>query len=271
MKYDPTKIMHREILSAEERAWLLAISKNYPLDDFLKDNRNFEEAAVDFVYTSAKIEGNTYDRIDTDGLVRMGVTAGGKKHTDALMIVNLKSAFDDVMQADENTVIDKDYICNLHKVLMENLLPKKEQGMVRMSAVSIGATEYQPLESFTKLTEEMKTMVQVANQYSNDFERAIYLHCNLAYLQYFKDGNKRTARLTQTSVLVQSGILPLFFSAKLIEKYKRAVISYYETGEYRAYVDFFKENYFIAMERLIGKEPKIVLEAKEPSILKIKM
>jgi hypothetical protein len=49
------------------------------------------------------------------------------------------------------------------------------------------------------------------------------------------------------------------------------VISYYETGEYRAYVDFFKENYLIAMERLIGKEPKIVLETKEPSVLKIKM
>lgn len=258
--------MHREILTTEERAWLLAVAKNYPLDVFLKDNRNFEEAAVDFVYTSAKIEGNTYDRIDTDGLVRMGVTAGGKKHTDALMIVNLKSAFDDVMQADVNTVIDRDYVCNLHKVLMESLLPKKEQGMVRMSAVSIGATEYQPLESFTKLTEEMKTIMQVANRYNDPFERAIYLHCNLAYLQYFKDGNKRTARLTQTAALTQSGILPLFFSASLIEKYKRSVISYYETGEYRAYIDFFKENYLVAMERLIGKEP--VVDIEQATLLK---
>lgn len=59
---------------------------------------------VDFVYTSAKIEGNTYDRIDTDNLLRFGVTAGGKRHSDAVMLVNLRNGFEQVMAIEPGNV-----------------------------------------------------------------------------------------------------------------------------------------------------------------------
>ncbi|MBR5675126.1 MAG: Fic family protein, partial [Neisseriaceae bacterium] len=51
-------------------------------------------------------------------------------------------------------------------------------------------------------------MLQTAAQYENAFEQAIFLHCNTAYLQYFRDGNKRTARLLQTAAMVKNGVLP---------------------------------------------------------------
>lgn len=258
MKYNPLAIMHKEILTDFEKEWFLTLSKNYPLQTFLKDNRNFEEAAVDFVYTSAKIEGNTYDRLDTDSLIRGGRTAGGKQYSDALMILNLKNAFDMVIKCDMSVQIDKDYTCNLHAVLMDNLLLKEEQGLVRKTAVSISATEYEPLESFVKLSEEFKTIFEESKKYANVFERAIYLHCNLAYLQYFKDGNKRTARLIKTATLVQGGVLPLFFNEKLIDKYRRAIVNYYETGGYKQYIDFFKENYAMSIEKLLGKTPVLL-------------
>jgi Fic family protein len=81
----------------------------------------------------------------------------------------------------------------------------------------------------------------------------VYLHCNLAYLQYFRDGNKRTARLMQTAALTRAQVLPLLFKDTLIGKYQKATLHYYETGEYEPYVDFFKENYELAIFALAGR------------------
>ncbi|WP_207143818.1 Fic family protein [Ectothiorhodospira shaposhnikovii] len=233
------------------------LSKRYSLDLLNIDHRNFDEMAVDFVYTSAKIEGNTYDRIDTDNLLRMGITAGGKRYSDAVMIVNLRNAFNDVMNIEDNTKLDLDYLCDLHKVIMKDLLPLHEQGIVRTSGVRIGASSYTPLADPGQLRTEMKHVLAVAEKYSDPFEQAIYLHCNTAYLQYFRDGNKRTARLMQTAALVRGHTLPLFFSDTLIEQYQRASVHFYETGDYGSYASFFKENYALTVGQLF--------ESAEPS------
>lgn len=49
---------------------------------------------MDFIHTSAKIEGNTYDKNDTLTLLEYRRTAGGKKYCDAKMILNLRDAYE---------------------------------------------------------------------------------------------------------------------------------------------------------------------------------
>ena len=233
---------------------LEALSKCYPLEIFKADIRNYDDYSIDFVYTSAKIEGNTYDRLDTDNLLRLGITAGGKRYSDAVMLLNLREAFDLVMSADSGTVFDLDYLGDLHKVVTKDLLPIHEQGIVRTSPVRVTATTYKPLEDAGRLRTEVKFILSQAEHYADVFEQAVYLHCNLAYLQYFRDGNKRTARLMQTAALVRGGVLPLFFQDALIDRYQRAVVHYYETGDYRPYVDFFKDNYQRNIRDLTGEK-----------------
>lgn len=252
MQYEPSFVGLRPILSDDDKHWLLKQSLRYSLDRFKGDQRNYEEVMVDFVYTSAKIEGNTYDRIDTDNLLRMGVTAGGKRYSDAVMLVNLRDGFDKVMSIEATDPLDLDYLCDLHKLLMRDLLPLNEQGIVRTSDVQIGASSYIPITDTKRLRTEMQFVLDLAKQYTNPFEQAIYLHCNVAYLQYFRDGNKRTARLMQTAALIRAGILPLFFRDAFIENYQRATVRYYETGDYASYVSFFKENYQAAVASLAG-------------------
>lgn len=253
MQYDPSFTSHRSILTDADQHWLDRLAKVYPLTRFKADQRNYEETVVDFVYTSAKIEGNTYDRIDTDNLLRFGVTAGGKRYSDAVMLVNLRNGFETVMNIAHADQLDLDYVCDLHKVLMKDLLPSHEQGIVRTSDVQITASHYTPLSDASRLRTEMKFVLSQANRFTNPFEQAIYLHCNLAYLQYFRDGNKRTARLMQTAALVRSDILPLLFKDSLIGKYQKATVHYYETGDYAPYIDFFKENYELAVYALAGR------------------
>lgn len=252
MQYNPAYVEFRPILSIGERQRLVQLDSRYPLSRFRRDTRNYEEMVVDFVYTSGKIEGNTYDRLDTNNLLRLGVTAGGKRYSDAIMLVNLRNAFEIVLQIEQTTDFDLNYLGNLHKVLIGDSLPLHEQGLGRRSSVNIGASPYVPLTDPVRLRTEAEFVLAEATKYQDPFEQAIYLHCNLAYLQYFRDGNKRTARLMQTAALVKGGRLPLFFSDVLIDKYVSATVKYDETGEYAPYVAFFLENYEQSLSSLVG-------------------
>jgi len=255
MQYNPEFVTRRPILADEDRNALSILAQAYSLERFQADVRNFEEMTVDFVYTSAKIEGNTYDRLDTDNLLRMGITAGGKRYSDAAMIVNLRNGFERVITISPDTPLDFDYLCDMHKILMKDLLPAHQQGCGRQDAVRIGATIYTPLDDPKRLRTEVKLILEEAEKYTDVFEKAIYLHCNLAYLQYFNDGNKRTARMMQTAAMVKGGVLPLFFSDTLIDRYTRATVGYYETGDYAPYAAFFKENYRLVATYLLGRDP----------------
>jgi Fic family protein len=255
MHYNPDFITHRTILNATEADELSRLSTLYPLTTFLNDARNFEEMMVDFVYTSAKIEGNTYDRIDTDNLLRLGITAGGKRYSDAVMLRNLRNSFERIMNIQTDAIsLDLDYLCDTHAILMKDLLEAAQIGSVRTSPVTIGATRYKPPARIQQLRDEVKIILECAPNYNNPFEQAIYLHCNLAYLQYFKDGNKRTARMMQTAALVNHQVLPLFFQESLIDRYVRALVSYYETGDYSAYIAFFIDNYRLNIMNFLGLE-----------------
>jgi len=254
MRYNPAHLVHREILTEDQRALLHAMAATCPIGQLIGDNRHYEEWMVDFVYTSAKIEGNTYDRIDTDNLLRLGITAGSKRYSDAKMLVNLREGFSIVMKADARTQLNEDYLCDLHKALMTELLPVSQQGLVRTGPVTIGASSYRPLSDPLKLKDELKALFAENERYNDPFKRAIHLHCNLAYLQFFHDGNKRTARLMQTAALVRSGVMPLFFRDTLIDQYQRATVGYYETGSYEPYAAFFMKNYEIVAAQMLDQD-----------------
>lgn len=258
MNYDPSFVAHRPILAQDDLQYLRRLAERYSLGRFKEDGRNYEEVEIDFVYTSAKIEGNTYDRVDTDNLLKLGITAGGKRYSDAVMLINLRNGFEIVMAADASTRMDVDYVCALHKVLMRDLLPAREQGIVRTTSVTIGASKYHPLADSGRLRTELKFIMSEADKYTDSFEKAIYLHCNLAYLQYFRDGNKRTARMMQTVAMVQAGIMPLLFSDTLIDQYVRALVNYYETGQYQPYIDFFKTSYGRTISNMLGEQCAVV-------------
>lgn len=77
-------------------------------------------------------------------------------------------------------------------------------------------------------------------EYANPLERAVFLHCNLARLQPFIDGNKRTARMIESVALMNADIIPVY-SAKDADilKYRKALIAFYETEDYSSYADYF--------------------------------
>ena len=67
---------------------------------------------------------------------------------------------------------------------------------------------------------------------SDPFSASIYAACNLSYLQFFEDGNKRTSRVFQNAVLVAADLPPLQFPVAMNAQYVEAQLTYYEQGDY---------------------------------------
>ncbi len=252
MQYNAAFTEPRSILSDDDKSRLHALAERFPLERFKIDTRTYEESIVSFVYTNARIEGNAYSKPEADELLRRGITAGGRQFSDALMLLNLLDGFKQAANATPDTQLGVEWLTALHGTVMRGLLPDAERGTARTRAVAISASNYQPLIGARRLRGELARILPQAGRYADPFERAIYLHCNLAYLQYFQDGNKRCARLLQTAALMQDKVLPLFFEERAAEAYLHAIIAYYERGDYAPYVAFFMENYARSVSRLTG-------------------
>lgn len=71
-------------------------------------------------------------------------------------------------------------------------------------------------------------------------ERGFYLHCNIAKLQPYIDGNKRTSRMMKSIVLMNADIIPVYSSRDTdILNYRKGLIGFYEIGDYFPYADYF--------------------------------
>ena len=178
----------------------------------LSDLRSNEikDLAVVWCYYSGKIEGNTYTYVETEALLKDGITSE-KKYEDAKMLKNLYNTFSD-----------------------------EESGYLRTRAVRISGTEYIPPKDLHDIRAKLNEILYQQEQYANPLERAVYLHCNIAKLQPFIDGNKRTSRMVESIALMNADIIPVYSSKDAdILNYRKGLIAFYETGDYSPYADYF--------------------------------
>ncbi|BCD47105.1 Fic family protein [Helicobacter suis] len=243
MHYNPQFLDQLQILNSEQKQQLEALSFNF--NDFAKMQGCIDKLRFDFIYSSAQIEGNTYDKLDTLALLEEGLTAGGKKYSDAKMILNLRNAFDVILK--EDLPISLETCQKLHAILSQELVSTNNCGVMRNHNITgITGTSYLPLACGDRLHTEMKHLFKQYASLDHPFERAIYLHNNLCYLQYFEDCNKRTARCMQFLSLKNDNQMPLVLvddDPTLYKQYREALIVYYERGDYQNYLDFFIQTY----------------------------
>lgn len=76
----------------------------------------------------------------------------------------------------EEMAVDLEFLCNLHAVLMKDLLPSHKQGLVRTSAVQIGASSYKSIADPSRLRVEMGVALAQAGRYTDPFELATCRH-----------------------------------------------------------------------------------------------
>ncbi len=239
MLYNPKFLDNTKILNSELKQQLNEMN-NFVKEKGLSDQM-IQSFGIDFIYTSAQIEGNTYSKAETIALIEYGRTAGGKLWSEAMMIQNLKKAFNYVN--DQDLKFNLENIKNIHFILSDQLVLDSERGNIRNKEVKIGGSSYIPLVNQNKLNDELKYLILQVNKIDDPFEKAIYAHMNIAYLQYFADVNKRTARVIQNLILKEHDIMYFIPRVEDIAEYIDSMISYYETGFYEKYINYFVKTY----------------------------
>ncbi len=216
-------------------------------------SKEIRELAVIWSYYSGKIEGNTYTYIETDTLLKEGITSP-KKYEDAKMLKNLYNTFILVLKEIKNSnyfSINSQTLMEIHSELTSGLVENRERGKLRNRPVRITGTAYTPLSNEVDIKNELSTIFDEHVQYSNPLEQAIYLHCNIARLQPFIDGNKRTSRLIESIIMLQSNIIPTYSTKDVdILNYRKGLLHFYETKDYSQYVDYSLNKQIREIEKL---------------------
>lgn len=206
-------------------------------------SNELKDLAVVWCYYSGKIEGNTYTYVETEALLKDGITSE-KKYEDAKMLKNLYNTFiselEYINKGKNLEHIDERTLFRVHQSISTGLVSNEESGSLRTRAVRITGMVYIPPKDLQEIKSRLSEILFNQEYYANPLERAIFLHCNIARLQPFIDGNKRTARMIESIVLMNANIIPVYSSKDSdILSYRKGLIAFYETEDYKLYADYF--------------------------------
>ncbi len=185
-----------------------------------------EQLLIDLSWSSSRLEGNRYTLLATEELFRSGSREGDM---DAVMLLNHKAAIEFMVDAVPEYGLSSPVIRNFHALLMQDLLDDVHSlGAIRQKVVNISDTTYVPLQLPALLEEMFEQVIDKGRQIKNPIEAAFFLWVNLAYLQPFEDGNKRTSRLAANIPLMLYNCAPLSFMEVEQQEYARAMMGIYE-------------------------------------------
>jgi fido (protein-threonine AMPylation protein) len=208
-----------------------------------------EQLLIDLSWSSSRLEGNRFTLLATEELFKRG-TAGGD--ADAVMLLNHKSAIEFLVEAVPMQGLSTALVRNLHAVLMHDLLADTDAlGAIRKKMVNISDTVYVPAQAPALLEEMMETILSKARLIKNPVEGAFFLWVNLAYLQPFEDGNKRTSRLAANIPLMLYNCSPLSFLDVNPHDYAHAMLGAYEFLDVSRAVDLFAWTYQRSMKKYV--------------------
>lgn len=219
-----------------------------------------EQLLVDLSWSSSRLEGNRYSLLATRELFARGSEG---EDADAVMLLNHKAAIEFLVDAVPTQGMTMSMVQNLHAILMQDLLANGDAlGTIRNTLVHITDTVYVPAQVPAILEEMLRRIIEKARYIKNPVEAAFFLWVNIAYLQPFEDGNKRTSRLAANIPLMLYNCAPLSFLDVEEDDYAKAMLGIYERRDVSMAVDLFAwtyrrsiRKYAVVMESLGVPDP----------------
>ena len=194
--------------------------------------RILERLLVDLSWASSRMEGNTYDLLETERLIRFGQEAAGKDRREALMILNHKEAIEYVVDHLADIAVSRHDLFSVHALLASGLLfDPALAGRLRQMPVGITHSSYRPLEDQFAIAEEFNILVRKAASIIEPFEQSFFLLVHIPYLQAFADVNKRTSRIAANIPLLKADLAPMSFLTIDDRHYVDGLIGVYELND----------------------------------------
>jgi len=224
-----------------------------------------EPLLIDLSWSSSRLEGNRYSLLETRQLFESGTRSGD---LDAVMLLNHKAAIEFMINEVPMTGLTEPVVRNLHATLMRDLLADGSAlGNIRSKMVQIKDTSYIPEQAPGVLQEMFGRIIAKARQINNPIEAAFFLWVNIAYLQPFEDGNKRTSRLAANIPLLMYNFAPLSFLDVETHDYAYAMMGVYEQCNVALAVEVFAAAY----TRSIQKYRILLAAATAPDPIRLRL
>lgn len=210
--------------------------------------REIERFVVEFAWKSSQIEGNTYDLLETETLLRENIEAEGHSRWEAIMLLNHKDAMKTILSNKESfKSMSYGDLIQLHGVLTKDLITSG----IRTRPVGISGTNYVPMSDKHDLERALKRTIKLIKKTEFPPEKAFIASFMIAYIQPFTDGNKRTSRTISNAILIANDFFPLSYRDIDLNEYRKAIVIFYEQNNlfylkrlFMEQLDFAMDNYF---------------------------
>jgi Fic family protein len=195
------------------------------------------------------MEGNTYNLLETECLIRFGQEASGKDRKEAVMILNHKEAIQYVVEHLDSITINRADLFNIHALLSDGLLTDPAMaGRLRRMPVGITHSSFKPLGDQFAIEEEFRILIEKTAAINDPFEQSFFLLAHIPYLQAFDDINKRTSRVASNIPLLKTDLAPMSFLTMDDSAYIDGLIGVYELNNVSLLREVYIEAYMSSAE-----------------------
>jgi Fic family protein len=210
--------------------------------------RVLEQLLIDLSWHSSHLESNRKRLLDTRELFATG--RGDPNDLDVTMLLNHKEAIEFMVEQAPMQGLNVMMVRNLQAILMQNLLQDPmASGAIRRRVMPIDSSVYQPTHIPVLLEEMLRLIIDKAREIRNPIEAAFFLWVNIAYLQPFEDGNKRTSRLSANLPLLMLNCAPLSFLDVEPQAYPHAMMGVDEELDVSLAVELFTATYLRSIDK----------------------
>ncbi|MFA5240865.1 MAG: Fic family protein [Sulfuricella sp.] len=234
-----------------------SLADHAPAGTFARDILN--RLLIDLSWASSRLEGNTYNRLDTERLIQFGEVAEGKDAIETQMILNHKMAIEYLVHDADRVAVNAETIIAVHAFLSDGLLADPMAcGKLRNRAVEIGGSVYLPIALPQRIEELFGIVLGMAAEIEDLFEQAFFLMVHLPYLQPFEDVNKRVSRLAANIPLIKGNLSPLSFIDVPERAYVDALLGVYELNRIELLRDVFVWAYERSCQQYVAVKTQLV-------------
>ena len=199
---------------------------------------------IDLSWSSSRLEGNRYSRLETKTLIEAARTASGKTRQETVMVLNHKRAIEFLVDIAPHEDPYRRVIANMHALLMDGLMKDEHAlGKIRERLVVIEESAYTPWQIPAELQRMYTMLCEKAEAIADPLEASFFLLTQLAYLQPFEDGNKRTARVACNLPLAKANFAPMAFLDVDDKDYFASLLAIYEKADVSVAVNLFEWAY----------------------------
>lgn len=178
---------------------------------------------VDSIWKSSHIEGLDVTYPETQKIYDGGNVA--RLRIDEIQIINnLKHAWIFILNSLDSKN-DLNFIKSINSLVGSNLIDGA--GKIRLYDVNIGGTNWKPeLPNEREVSKDIDELLKIENV----TDRAITIMCYLMRIQFFSDGNKRTAMLFANKIMIENGKGIISIPVEEDINFGEKLIKYYETN-----------------------------------------